>query len=335
MGIYANSSFTPAVKINQPIIPSGTLSIGGTGFYNVYSYSLIDVNIEDLLEKKLTSTLNLSLNNYTDLSASKINCAAFASCNLSNIYMPNVTEIKSSAFLSCSGLISINFPKCTYIGREAFSSCKDLTTVELPSLLRLTGQSAFKSCLKLTSVSLPKCTYISANAFDHCSNLTTVYCPSVSYIGGDAFWFCSYLTSFPMPLVTELGNYVFEYCYRLESAYLPILSRSIPYECFWKCSALSNVYAPLTSQIGESAFDSCLILPSISLPKVTRINTAAFKSCYNLLSVYLNVSTVPSLSNINAFNSTPIAGYTTSTGGVYGSIFVPTSLYSSFISATN
>ena len=81
MGIYANSSFTPAVKINQPIIPSGTLSIGGTGFYNVYSYSLIDVNIEDLLEKKLTSTLNLSLNNYTDLSASKINCAAFASCN--------------------------------------------------------------------------------------------------------------------------------------------------------------------------------------------------------------------------------------------------------------
>jgi hypothetical protein len=35
------------------------------------------------------------------------------------------------------------------------------------------------------------------------------------------------------------------------------------------------------------------------------------------------------------FYSTPIGGRTTSTGGVYGSVFVPSSLYSSFITATN
>ena len=36
------------------------------------------------------------------------------------------------------------------------------------------------------------------------------------------------------------------------------------------------------------------------------------------------------LVNSNALSSTPIAGYTTSTGGVYGSIFVPSSLLASF-----
>ena len=69
--------------------------------------------------------------------------------------------------------------------------------------------------------------------------------------------------------------------------------------------------------------------------KKTKAVDRFFSKCYNLLSVYLNVSSVTALSNVNAFISTPISDYTTSTGGVYGSIFVPTSLYSSFISATN
>ena len=79
----------------------------------------------------------------------------------------------------------------------------------------------------------------------------------------------------------------------------------------------------------------CQNLTNVSLPKVSFMSSYAFQQCYNLLSLYLNVSSIPSLQNINVFSSTPISNYTTSTGGVYGSIFVPTSLYSSFISATN
>jgi len=44
---------------------------------------------------------------------------------------------------------------------------------------------------------------------------------------------------------------------------------------------------------------------------------------------------VCTLSNINAFGSTPISNYTTSTGGVYGSIYVPASLVDSYKTATN
>ena len=46
-------------------------------------------------------------------------------------------------------------------------------------------------------------------------------------------------------------------------------------------------------------------------------------------------STVTTLGNINAFVDTPISTRTDSTSGVYGSIYVPSSLYASYISATN
>jgi hypothetical protein len=46
------------------------------------------------------------------------------------------------------------------------------------------------------------------------------------------------------------------------------------------------------------------------------------------------VSTVTTLAAY-ALSSTPIWGYTTSTGGVYGSVYVPSSLLTSFKTATN
>ena len=64
------------------------------------------------------------------------------------------------------------------------------------------------------------------------------------------------------------------------------------------------------------------------------ISSYAFAYCYNLLSVYLLGSSIPLITS-TTFSSTPIAGYTTSTDGVYGSIYVPASLYNDYISATN
>ena len=333
MGIYANNAFAPAIKINQPIIPSGTLSITAGGLYNVYSYSSVNVSIEDLLDLRLTSTRNLSLNEYVDMSASKINQRAFYNCYIGKINMPNVTRIESGAFFSCSGLTSVTFPACTYIDDSVFTYCK-ISYANFPILSELSRGSEFRTCSNLISISLPECTKIATNAFAYCSSLETVYCPKITYVGTDAFWHCEHLISFPMSLITFLGNYAFEFCYKLESANLLALS-SVPYQAFWNCSALSYVSIPLVTILGEQSFDGCISLTNISAPHCTQISTNAFSRCYNLLSVYLNVSAVPSLSNINAFNSTPISNYTTSTGGIYGSIFVPTSLYSSFIAATN
>ena len=72
-----------------------------------------------------------------------------------------------------------------------------------------------------------------------------------------------------------------------------------------------------------------------SFPVCYTIESNAFRGCYTLLSLYLSGSEVCFLRNSNAFSGTPIAGYTESTSGVYGSIYVPASLYSSYIASTN
>lgn len=289
MSITINNSSIQTVKIVNPIIPSGTMVINADGTYNVYSYNSINVDIQDLLDVKLTSTLNIS--EYIDLSASKINPYAFISCStIKQVNMPNVISIYSSAFCQCINLTSAYFPSCSYMGSNIFTSCYNLSEIYLPV-----------------------CSYFAGGNFSYCSNLVSINLPE---------------------LYTIQGNYCFRHCIKLQYASLPKIINLNNY-AFAGCSALTSVYIPIVPIIGDYCFSSCYNLSTISLTSVSNIRQAAFSNCYNLLSVYLNVSSVPSLANVNAFTSTPISNYTTSTGGVYGSIFVPTSLYSSFITATN
>ena len=109
----------------------------------------------------------------------------------------------------------------------------------------------------------------------------------------------------------------------------------ILHSAFAYCTSLTTVDLPKASYIGNGAFFYCRLLQSVSLPNVSYIGSYVFRYCYNLLSLYLGGTSVCSLAMSNAFGSTPIAGYTTSTGGVYGSIFVPASLLTSYQTATN
>ena len=62
--------------------------------------------------------------------------------------------------------------------------------------------------------------------------------------------------------------------------------------------------------------------------------TYAFSGCWRLISLYLLGSRVGRLAMSTVFNSTPIGGYS-DVAGAYGSIFVPESLYSTYVSSTN
>lgn len=71
------------------------------------------------------------------------------------------------------------------------------------------------------------------------------------------------------------------------------------------------------------------------MPACTSVRDNAFIYCYNLVSLYLTgVSMVPTLGGTSVFTSTPIGGYSAS-AGQYGSVYVPASLYDSFLVATN
>lgn len=107
---------------------------------------------------------------------------------------------------------------------------------------------------------------------------------------------------------------------------------------FAYCNMLTTVSFPACTTIGYYAFSYCTYLETVILnasQTASSIHASVFHRCYNLTSLYLLASTMYKLANINAFSSTPISNYTTSTGGAYGSIFVRESLYASYIASTN
>ena len=197
------------------------------------------------------------------------------------------------------------------------------------------GKFAYQS--DLTSVSFPVCSYIGTSAFYFCSSLTSVSFPVCSYIGIGVFQQCSSLTSVSFPVCSYIGNNAFYNCLSLTSANFPVCS-FIGHNGFNKCISLTSVSFPVCSYIGNYAFSNCSRLTSADFGNNSTIFTCSiyasvFTSCITLTNLTLRYSFVATLSNINAFTSTPMSLSTLT--GSFGSIYVPSSLVASYKAATN
>ena len=141
------------------------------------------------------------------------------------------------------------------------------------------------------------------------------------------------LLAIEMNNVVTIGIEAFDGCISLSAVSFPKCER-VDLFAFQSCYALTAVDFPACSYMGQATFESCFALAVARFPVCTAIGINAFEGCRNLVSLYLtSVSRVTTLGR-NAFYSTPIAGYSASAGR-YGSVFVPSSLYSQFIVATN
>ena len=213
---------------------------------------------------------------------------------------------------------------------------RSITTYE-NSYVTIISKNVFARCSFLTSVSFPQVTYIGISAFQSCRSLTSINFPQAANIGSGAFSGCYSLASISFPQATIIESNAFAYCSSLISISLP-LATIIGSSAFIWCSSIASVSFPQAIIIGNSAFQSCRSLTSIILggeqSTLGNIYPYAFSRCYNFTDLYLQGSYLYSLSNSNAFFSTPIGGYSAS-AGKYGSIYVPASLYSQYISATN
>ena len=196
------------------------------------------------------------------------------------------------------------------------------------------GPNAFNNCTSLISASFPLAKTIKNTAFGSCSKLTTIKMPAVETIELYAFQNCSSLTEASFPETVNVSQYAFARCTSMSIAYFPKLT-SIQSSTFASCSYLTSISFPLAKNVQSYAFGYCTRLSVASFPNISAISAYAFASCSNLLSLYLLGSSIVKLNSSNAFINTPISNYTTSTGGVYGSIFVPASLYDQYISASN
>ena len=308
------------------------LSITENGTYDVYGYGMADVNVRAADSFTVDQIATRSISGDISGNASIIGSYAFFNCSrLTAASFPSCTSIGSYAFYSCFSLTTISFPSCTSIGSNAFAYCNSLITASFPVCTTI-GNSAFTYCYYLTTVSFPVCTKISGNAFSRCYYLTTASFPSCTSIGSYAFAYCSSLTTASFPVCASISGSAFFSCSSLTTVSFPVCT-TISSSAFYNCYNLTTVSFPECKTIGSSAFYNCSNLTTVSFPSCSIISNHAFAYCYNLLSVYLLGSSIPSIALLT-FSSTPIDGYTTSTGGVYGSIYVPASLYSSYLTAT-
>ena len=190
------------------------------------------------------------------------------------------------------------------IGSNAFRGCSQLTTADFPMATSIDSY-AFYNCLKLATIDFPMATSIGDNAFNGCSQLTTIDFPVATSISRGAFYNCSQLTTADFPMATSTGEIA-----------------------FYGCSKLATIDFPMATSISRSAFNGCSQLTTADFPVATSIGESAFYSCSKLNALALRSQSLCSLSNSNAFTSTPIysgAGY----------IYVPSSLLDSYKSATN
>lgn len=175
--------------------------------------------------------------------------------------------------------------------------------------------------------------YIKNHAFYSYSTIEAVSFPACISIYGYAFFSCSALTTVSFPACTSILAYAFDRCTALTAASFPACTY-IGSSAFAYCSSITMASFPVCTRINSNAFSYCYELSTAFFPACTMIDNDAFVNCKKLLSLYLYASSVCTLSRSFAFQGTPIGGNTDSTGGVYGSIFVPMSLLSAYKSAT-
>lgn len=318
--------FNNCLKISgQGFIKGNGNATGGSPKYDMYFPKCSYVEGEAFLG-------NLDLNSVSIPVCTYIGYYAFQGTNITQAYFPSCISVSVGAFSNCAKLTTASFPVCTSLSYNAFYRCISLTTVSFP-VCSYIGNNAFQNCSALTTASFPECTGIGSAAFTYCSVLTTASFPSCTSISNSAFASCPSLTTIYFPNCITISSCAFSGCRQLSTANFSNCT-AIGSSAFSGCYSLLTADFSKCEVIGDYAFRYCSSLTTASFPKCTSIGINVFQQCYSLISLYLNsVSTVTTLGG-NAFASTPIGGYSTSAGR-YGSVFVPSSLYNSFITATN
>lgn len=277
------------------------------------------------------------IKNITLPNVSKIDYAAFASCDrVSQVSCDQLTIIGGNVFGSCSGLKKVYAPKLSTVGSYAFSYCLNLSSLYAPKITRI-EDFAFYYCWSLTNFSTPEVSWIGTSAFYQCDKMTDLYAPNLTMIGSFAFYNCG-LKNFYAPKLPDIPQQAFQYnrFSHVSPSMFPIIesiSRSAFVNCTlkgWFCDTLAS-----SIDVYDTAFSNCDRLQYVGINKLNKLYNNIFTGCENLSILYIfNSSVLKSVSSTavvqfnTVFSSTPMLS---SNGYGYGSIYVPASLYSSYI----
>lgn len=227
---------------------------------------------------------------------------SFENCKkLHTLKIPNsVTYIGSYAFNECNALAGITIPEgVTVIGRSAFRHCDNITSVNIPNGIKYIDYATFAGCGKLTSINLPNSlTHIGESAFSACRFTSITIPASVDSLGNYAFTSCEWLTEINLDHISKIGRYAFQNNFCLKSANI-FKAQDVADKSFLECKNIETFVLPYYgwTENFKMDFSSLVSLKSLYIGEgTTYIPDAAFGNKANLLNVYSNATTPPSIS---------------------------------------
>ncbi len=274
-GVFAKTYTVTAGGLSSILTPTG-----------LSTYS--NLKLTGTLDARDFKVMRDSMPLLSDLDLSGVTIAAYSGTNGTSSYNSDypANEIPTYAFLNSYyyiGKISLTTlilpSSVTSIGSSAFNSCTGLISITIPTSVTSIGSSAFERCSRLKNITLPvSLTTIGSYAFEYCSGLTSVTIPaSVTTIGNNAFSYCSKLTS----ITVQSGNLNYS---SLDGV---LFDKSQSTIIQYPTGKVGNYIIPATvTTIASSTFESCLGLTSITIPAgVTTIEGYALGGCSKLTTI--------------------------------------------------
>ncbi len=227
---------------------------------------------------------------------------SFERCiKLHTMRIPNsVTSIEAYAFNECNSLTGITIPDgVTVIGRSAFRRCDNITSVNIPNGIKYIDYATFAGCQKLTSITLPNSlTYIGESAFSACRFTSITIPASVDTLGEYAFNSCERLTDIDLSHISKISKYAFQNAFSLK--YICILKANhVEDKAFGACKNIETFVLPYYgwTEKFKLDFSDLASLNSLYIGEgTTNIPDNAFGNKTNLMNVYSNATTPPSIS---------------------------------------
>ena len=235
---------------------------------------------------------------------------AFSGSGITELSLPDVTEIGKYSFGKSKKLQSVSLPALTKHAEYAFSESTQLTSVTLNDELESLAKYMFNGCIALEQITLPSSlVFLNTYTFKG-SGLKEIVIPEgVKHIGSsqngaanvstpiNTFENCASLVKVTLPAGLEtIGREVFKNCSNLtivtytggaEYA-LPASTRLVGNYAFQGCKSLTALEMKGVETLGINVFDGCSSLTSVDLSALSTMGENVFEDCGKLLSVVLN-----------------------------------------------
>lgn len=354
------SAFCSCYSLSSTDFISNVNTFGDFAFSDCTKITEISLNSSSISFGKFCfdSCRSLAYANLSSLTFFGATQAPFRYCwSLSTINMPYSVAFAEGA--------SYVFASCGIVSVDHYFSMSKMSTYAAK------GVGFFDGCPSLQKLHIDGMSRINSYFARYCAQLSDIYFPSVvAFNGNSAFYGCTSLTKLTneeFPLLTTVSNTAFYNCYNISIVSLsalniyPLNTATATAHPFASCSGILEVSIPNSqyplgykttvkyssvqkytygggSEINlySSYFTACNKLHTVVIRNgLSYIAASAFYNCTMFESLYLvnsSMTTITALSNTNAFNGTPMSG---SDVFPFGYIYVPESLYSLYIAATN